>query len=163
LILSPAFSKGQNCSVISATKDKKNGTETFSGMTHSKDFYTLLIRKKINHADKQAAAEYTILFVAASKVLLADSMLNTKGTIELTLLDNSIMKISKVTYTNNPIGQCCALGFHTIIEEDQIKILANNPIVTFKINEVQLTTSFAPKKQKQIQAICACLLSRYPN
>ncbi len=56
--------------------------------------------------------------------------------------------------------QCCSLGFQAEIEEDQIKLLAKSPIVTLKVIEIMLTTSFAPKKQKQQQTICACLLTR---
>lgn len=160
LTLTSIFSSGQNCSLISGTKDKKTGTETIGGITSSKDFYSLLIHKKLNHVDKSIKSSYTISLNAASRVLLSDSVLNTKGTFEFLLLDNSTVTVKNVTYMNNPMGQCCALGFQAEVEEDQIKLLANSPIVTLKVKEILLTTSFAPKKQKQQQIICGCLLSR---
>lgn len=160
LTLTSIFSSGQNCSLISGTKDKKTGTETIGGITSSKDFYSLLIHKKLNHVDKSIKSSYTISLNAASRVLLSDSVLNTKGTFEFLLLDNSTVTVKNVTYMNNPMGQCCSLGFQAEIEEDQIKLLANSPIVTLKVKEILLTTSFAPKKQKQQQIICGCLLSR---
>jgi hypothetical protein len=158
-----AASIAQNCSLVSGTKDKKNGTETVGGITSSKDFYSLLIQKKINHTDTAIAPKYTVFLTAASKVLLSDSMLTTKGTFEFMLLDNSTMTINNVTYENSPFGFSAALGFYTIITEEQIKALAKAPIVTLKVNEVGLTTIFAPKKQKQLQTICDCLLYKYPN
>jgi len=160
LTLVTIFSYGQNCSLLSGTKDKKTGTETIGGITSSKDFYSLLIHKKINHADKSIKSNYTISLNAASRVLLSDSILNTKGTFELLLLDSSTVTVKNVTYMNNPMGQCCSLGFQSEVEEDQIKLLANSPIVTLKVIEIMLTTSFAPKKQKQQQTICGCLLTR---
>jgi len=160
LTLNAVFSYGQNCSLISGTKDKKTGTETIGGITSSKDFYSLLIHKRINHADKSIGSNYTISLNAASRVLLSDSVLSTKGTFEFLLLDNSTVIVKNVTYMNNPMGQCCSLGFQAEIEEDQIKLLAKSPIVTLKVIEIPLTTSFAPKKQKQQQTICDCLLSK---
>ncbi len=158
--LTSIFSSGQNCSLISGTKDKKTGTETIGGIISSKDFYSLLIHKKINQVDKSIRSSYTISLNAASKVLLSDSVLNTKGTFEFFLLDNSTVTVKNVTYMNNPIGYCCSLGFQAEVDEDQIKLLANNPIVTLKVNEIMLITSFAPKKQKQQQTICSCLLTK---
>jgi hypothetical protein len=160
LTLITVFSYGQNCSLISGTRDKKNGTETIGGITSSKDFYSLLIHKEINHADKSIVPKYTISLVAASRALFSDSILNTKGTFELFLLDNSNVTVKNVSYMNNPIGQCCSMGFQAEIEEDQIKLLAKSPIVTLKVNEIMLTTLFAPKKQKRQQIICDCLLNK---
>ena len=161
VVLSTVFSYGQNCSLISGTRDKKNGTETLGGITNSKDFYSLLIRKTINYVDKSIGPEYTISLITASRVLLSDSVLTTKGTFDLLLSDSSSLTVKGVTYTNNPLGQCCSLGFHAVIEESQVKLLTNNPIVTLKVNEVGLTTSFAPKKQKQQVTICDCLLNKH--
>jgi hypothetical protein len=159
LTLLTAFSYAQNCAFISRTKDKKSGMETIGGITSSKDFYSLLIHKKINAADKSTTPKYIISLNAASTVLLSDSVLKTGGTFELLLLNNTTVSVRNVKYMNNPLGQCCSLGFQAEIEEDQIKLLAGSPIVTLKVIGIMLTTSFAPKKQKQHQKICDCLLS----
>lgn len=160
LSLNIDLSYGQNCSLISGTKDKKNGTETAGGITNSKDFYSLLVRKTINYTDNSVPSIYTIDFVAASRVLLSDSLLNTKGTFELLLQDNSTLIIENVTYINNPLGQYRSLGFNSEVTEEQIKIIAQNPIVTFRVKEIELTTDFAPKRQKEQQTICNCLLNK---
>jgi hypothetical protein len=159
-LISSISTYGQNCSVISGTKDKKNGTESIGGITNSKDFYSLLIRKTLNRTDNSLRPIYTIDFVAASRILLTDSLLDTKGTYEFLLQDNSILTIGDVTYKNNPLGYCCALGFNAEVTEEQIRKIAQNPIVTLKVKEIKLTTDFAPKKQKEQQTICNCLLNR---
>ncbi len=154
------FSFGQNCSIISSTKDKKTGTVTIGGITSTEDFYSFLIHKKVNQSDQSIKSSYIISLNAASRVLLSDSLLSTKGTFEFHLLDNSTVTVQNVTYMNNPLGQCCSLGFQANMEEEQIKLLAKSPIVTLKVIEIMLTTSFSPKKQKQLQTICNCLLNK---
>src|SRR6187402_2075614 len=133
LTLISTLLNGQNCSLISGTKDKNAGTETVGGITNSKDFYSLLIQKTINMQDKSITPIYTFNLVAASKALLSDSLLNTKGTFELLLLDNTILSIDSVTYKNNPLGYCCSLGFSAEIDENKIKLLKGNPVVTLKV------------------------------
>lgn len=151
---------GQNCSSISATNNKKTGIETFGGVTNSKDFYSLLIHKQIHRADNTTSPIYSITLVAASRVLLSDSMLNTKGSFELLLLDSTTVIVKNVTYLKNALGHSSALGFQAEIEKDKIEHLAKSPIVMLKVPELPLATSFAPPKQKKQQTICNCLLTR---
>lgn len=151
-------SLAQNCSLISGTKDKKTGEETFGGITNSKDFYSLLVHKKINRSEQHVSPEYTLSLTAASRVILSDSMLQTKATFDLLLLDSSTLRVTDVSLFNNPIGGCCSLGFQAKLQEEDVKRLAKSPIVTLTVDEIMLTTTFAPKKQKQQQTICECLL-----
>ncbi len=153
---------GQNCFCISGTKDKTKGIETIGGVTNSKDFYSLLIQKEMNFVNESDAPRYFLTLNAASKVLLSDSTLKTKGTVELLLLDNSLIVVDNVTYLNNPMGYCCSLGFQCEVSETIIKTLSQNPIVTLTVKGI-LSTSFAPRKQKEQQKIYNCLLNRKAN
>jgi hypothetical protein len=150
--------QGQNCSFVQNTRVKSNDTETVGESVNSKDFYALLIEKTFDKKNKTKPPIYSIELVAASRIVLTDSMLNTKGTFELVLLDNSVLTVENVTYKNNPLGYCCALGFKAEIEEDKIKAINKSPIVTLKVKDINLTTTFAEKKQKLIQTISGCLL-----
>jgi hypothetical protein len=58
---------------------------------------------------------------------------------------------------NNPAG-LSALGFKAEIAEEKIKEISKKPIVTLKVKDINLTTTFAEKKQRQMQTICGCLL-----
>jgi hypothetical protein len=156
------FTWGQNCSCISRTKDKKTGIETVGGLTNSRDFYSLLIQKKMSSENDSAAPTYFLSLVAASRVLLTDSMLKTKGTIVLKLTDNSLTTIDNVTYMNDPMGLKGSLGFQCEVREDVIQTLSQNPIVLFTVEGI-LKTFFVPKKQKEQQKIYTCLLNRKPK
>jgi hypothetical protein len=149
---------GQNCSLVRKTRVKNKETETVGASVHSKDFYTLLLEKTIDKNDKTKPPIYSLEFVAASRALLTDSLLNTKGTVELVLLDSSVITVDNVTFRNNPLGYCCALGFHAVIEEAKVRAIQQSPIVTLKIMEINLTTTFTEKKGKVLQTISGCLL-----
>jgi len=153
---------GQNCSCISGTKDKKTGIETVGGLTNSRDFYSLLIQKKMSSINDSIAPTYLLSLIAASRVRLTDSMLKTKGTVLLKLTDNSLTTIDNVTYLNDPIGLNGSLGFQCEVSEDVIRTLSQNPIVLFTVVDI-LKTFFVPKKQKEQQKIYTCLLNRKPN
>lgn len=157
-----SFTWGQNCSCNSGTKDKKTGIETVGGLTNSRDFYSLLIQKTMSSKKDAIAPKYFLSLVAASKVLLKDSLLKTKGTIELKLTDNSITMLDNVTYLNNPMGLNGSLGFQCEVSEEVIQTLSQNPIVLFTVKGI-LKTFFVPKKQKEQQKIYTCLLSRKPK
>jgi hypothetical protein len=147
-----------NCSILSRTRVQNPDTETTGQSFNSKDFYYTLIEKTVDKKDKTKPPIYSILLSAASKVLLSDSMLSTKGTIHLVLQNGSTLLINKVKYANNPVGYCCMLGFSAEVEEETIKAIGESPFVTLTIKEVDLTTTYAPKKQTQAQKICKCLL-----
>ena len=150
---------GQKCTGISGAKDKKKGTITYSGITNSKDFYSLMISKVVSSSDTIGYPKYILTLHAATKVLLSDSLLKTKGTFDLKLLDNSNLTIDSVTFLNNPLGYCCSLGFQCEVDEEVIKIISRNPIVTITVKDI-LSSSFVPKKQEEQQTICTCLLNR---
>jgi len=153
---------GQNCSCISGTKDKKMGIETIGGVTNTNDYYSLLVQKIMNIKDTAITPLYRLFLNAASKVLLSDSILNTLGTIELKLEDNSRIILKSVKYQNNPLGVCCTLGFWVYVPEETIRILSINPIVTITVNDI-LSTSFTDKRQKEQIKIYNCLLNKTPK
>lgn len=74
---------GQGCGLVSGTKDKTTGIETKGGVVNSKDFYSLLIQKKLDPND---SLNYILFLNAASRVMLSDSILKSKGKFELTLV-----------------------------------------------------------------------------
>lgn len=153
---------GQNCSCVSGVKDKTKGIETVGGVTNSQDFYSLLIQKEMSYVDDSSFPRYFLTINAASKVLLSDSILKTKGTLELKLLDNSSIIVDSVTYINNPMGYCCSLGFQCEVDEKVIQVLSKNPIQTLTVRNI-LSTTFLPRKQKEQQLIYNCLLLRKPK
>ena len=150
-------SLAQNCKVP-RSRVKSNETETLGESVSSKDFYTLLIEKTFYKIDKTKTPEYAITLVAASRVAFSDSMLTTKGTFEFTLADNSVIVATNVRLEN--FTALSSLAFSATIDEDKFKAITKSPIVTVKVKEINLVTAFADKKQKQMQAICACLLTK---
>ena len=160
LLTSMTYSSiGQNCFCISGTTDKKTGIETVSGITNSKDFYSLMIQKEIHSNDTTIKPKYILYLNAASRVLLTDSMLKTKGTMTLKLLDNSTVTYENVSYFNNPLFVCCSIGFQVYITEEQLKTMVSNPIVSITVLN-SLTTSFNGRRQKEQMKIINCLLKR---
>jgi hypothetical protein len=151
--------EGQNCSLISGKKDKQRGVEMVTGITTSKDFYSLMIQKEINYLDTSISPKYLLFLNAASRVLFSDSVLAMVGTFQLKLLDGSTLNLEGVSFINNPLGFCCTLGFKTYMNEDVVQALAVNPIVTLGVSHM-LSTNFAPKKLKEQQRIYNCLLLR---
>jgi len=153
-----ADSFGQDCRGVSGKKNQEQRIEIFTGITNSEDFYSLLIQKEINLGNA-GTPKYILYLNAASKVLLSDSVLDSKGSIEMQLLDGSKVIYENAKAYNNPLGYCCMLGFKVYLPEEEIKIFAENPIVTFKAFRI-LTTTFSTKKQKEQQRIINCLLNR---
>jgi hypothetical protein len=149
---------GQNCSCISGTKDKKTGTETKGGITNSKDFYSLLIQKETNYKDTTVAPKYYLFLNAASRVVLSDSTVKSKGTFELLLHDSSKVIFNDATCFNNQQSFGFSVGFTVWVTKEQLEIISKNPIVTLTAFGI-LTTSFKEKKQKEQQTIATCLLS----
>ena len=148
----------QNCSGVSGKKNKEEGTEAFTALITSKEFYTLLISKIVDSKNPSKPPAYSFYLSAASKVLLSDSMLNTPGEMTLWLLDNTSISLENVKYYNNPLGFCCSLGFEVNVAEEHMRTLANNPIITLEI--LSLRTTFAGKKQKDLSRIITCLINK---
>ena len=160
LITSSSLVQAQNCSCISGKMNKEKSSETISGIANSKDFFSLLIAKELNYADATIEPKYSMSLVAASRVLLTDSLLQTKGHFKLKLSNNIEMLIDNVEYMNNPLGFQSALGFQASMTEEQIMTLSTNPIITLIVPEIHLTTDFSSKKQKEQQRIYSCLINR---
>lgn len=158
LTLLPFFIVGQNCSCISSNTDKKVGTKTFDGLTNTEHSFGFLIRKQVNITDTTIAPKYVIFLHAASSWLFTDSILNTQGTFELQLLDQSTMIIDSVKYSNNPWGLIPSLGFLASLTENQIRMLSQNPIVTLTVKGI-LKTGFSDRKIRKQQRIFSCLLN----
>ena len=93
----------------------------------------------------------------ASRVVLSDSIVNSKGQVELLLKDNSKLLLENAKCFNNqmPFGFCIA--FTVDITEEELKIISENPIATFNAFGI-LSTSFKGRKQKEQQKIINCLL-----
>lgn len=158
LALLSITAEAQNCNIVSGKRDRDKGVETFTGLVTSRDFYTLMAQKEVTYTDKTVAPRYSLYLHAASKAVLPDSLLHNTGTFTLTLLDKSTLTLKDVTYQNNPMGPCCSLGFKAPVSEETIFALALNPIVSLSVNELSLSTSFVPLKQKNQQDLFSCLL-----
>ena len=148
----------QNCSCISGTKDKQKGIETRGGITNTKDFYSLLIQKETNYKDLSEGPKYYLLLNAASRVVLSDSIVNTKGTIELLLNNSTRLTLDSAKCFNNQMPFGFSIAFIVTVTRDQLEIISKNPIVTFSAFGI-LSTSFKEKKQKEQQKIISCLLN----
>ncbi len=144
---------GQGCGLVSGTKDKKTGIETTGGIVNSKDFYSLLIQKKLDPND---SLNYFLFLHAASRVILSDSLINSKGTFELFLLNGEKIEIENAECQNEPLGLGASIGFTVKTTEEIMQKLIENPIQKIKVFGI-LETEFAPNKQKQQQKILICL------
>jgi len=147
----------QNCSCVSAAKDKETGAETKTGIVNSSDFYSLLIQKEINNNDLSLEPKYSLLLNAASRIILSDSIVNTKGIIEILLKDNSKLILENATCFNNPMPFGFCIAFKVSVTKEQLEIIANNPIVSFRAFDI-LKTSFNERRQKEQQKIANCIL-----
>jgi hypothetical protein len=154
-----ATSTAQNCSCISGGKDKKSDKETWTGITNSTDFYSLLIQRENNYKDLTLEPKYTLLLNAASRIVLSDSLVNTKGEIVLLLKDNSELILEDAKCFNNPMPFGFCVAFSVSVSREQLEIISKNPIVTFTAFGI-LRTSFKERKQNEQQKIINCLLQR---
>ena len=149
--------EAQNCSCISKSKNKKQGTESLGGMVSSKDFFTLLINKTIATKDGTNDLQYSLLLHAASRVILSDSMINATGQFELTLTDGSTVKWDGAHSYNDPLGFGNSIGFSIHLSKAQIEVVSKTPIVSMTIFGI-LTTEFSKANQKEQIRIVNCLL-----
>jgi len=155
LTLSTLNSIGQGCGLVSGTRDKVTGIETKGGVVNSKDYYSLLIQKRINSND---SLNYILFLTAASKVLLSDSVLKSKGKFELTLSSGQQVVIENARCENNPMGFGASLGFTVRTSDTVLAQLIHDPIQKIKVFEI-LETEFSPKNQRHQQKIFSCLKS----
>ncbi len=148
----------QNCSCVSSIKDKNTGKVTSTGITSSSDFYSLLISKENTLKELDFDMKYNLLLNAASKIVLSDSLVNTKGIIELLLKDNSKLILENAKCFNNPMPFGFCIAFSVTVTQEQLELIAKNPIVTFSAFNI-LRTSFNEKRQKEQQKIINCLFN----
>jgi len=151
-------SYGQECGLVSKTKNKKTGIESRGGIISSKDYYSLLINKQYDPTNANDSLNYIVSLCAASKVKLADSLLQTKGKFELQLTNGKQIIWENATCFNDPAGLESAIGFQIKITERQIREILNQPILKIKVFGI-LETEFAPNKQKQQKKIVDCLIN----
>ncbi len=163
LITLTSLSYGQNCFCISGTTDKEKGIETVSGVTNTKDYYSLLVQKIINLRDTTESDKYRMLYNVASKDQFSDNMLTTLGTVELKLTNGSTIVIDSVEYQNSPLGFGPTLGFWFYIPEETIRTLANYPIESISVKDVLIPSYFTKKRKKEQTKIFKCLLLRKPK
>jgi len=159
-VILTSLTYGQNCFGISGTKDKEKGTETLGGVTNTRDYYSLLIQKIINYRDTTEPHKYRMFYNVASKHQFTDNMLNTLGTIELKLTNDSIIVIDSVEYQNSPLGFGPTLGFMFYVSEEIIKTLANYPIESISAKDVLKPSYFTKMRKKEQTKIFKCLLLR---
>ncbi|NVO20705.1 MAG: hypothetical protein HXX13_13470 [Bacteroidetes bacterium] len=160
IVIIPAFTWGQNCLCISGLKNKEKGIETIGGVTNTIDFYSLLIHKIINYKDTADLPKYRFLYHAATDFQLTDSMLNSNGTIELILANDSKIIVDSVKYENSPLKACCSIGFWFFLPEETIKTLSVYPIKSITANGIIRTSFFNSRKQREQQKIFNCLINR---
>ena len=151
IILSKSF--GQGCGLVSGTIDKKTGIETRGAVVNSKDFYSLLVQKRLDSND---SLKYFLFLSAASRFLLTDSLLNSKGNFELILVNGEKIILKNADCKNQPLGLGGSIGFTVRTTELVMGQIVNNPIQKLKVFGI-LETEFSPQKQKQLQKIIACL------
>jgi hypothetical protein len=144
---------GQGCGLVSGTKDKATGIETKGGVVNSKDFYSLLIQKRFDPND---SLNYFLFLNAASRVMLSDSTLKSKGKFELTLVSGQIIIIENAECKNDPMGFGASVGFTAKTRADVLEKIIDDPIQKIKVFEI-LETEFSPRSQKQQQKILTCL------
>jgi hypothetical protein len=155
LTLLSISSFGQGCGLVSGTKDKKTGIETKGGVVNSKDFYSLLIQKRLDPND---SLNYRLFLNAASRVMLSDSLLNSKGPFELFLTNGERVVIENAECENDPLGFGASIGFTVMTTEETLKQIIESPIQKIKVFGI-LETEFASRKQKQQQKILTCLIN----
>jgi hypothetical protein len=148
---------GQGCGLVSGKKDKKTGIETKGGIVNSKDLYSLLIQKRFDPND---SLNYKLFLNAASRVMLSDSLINSKGTFQLFLVNGEEIEIKNAKCLNDPLGFGASIGLLVNTSEEIMKKLIDNPIQKIKVFGI-LETEFEQKKQKQKQQqkIMTCLIS----
>lgn len=149
---------GQSCALVDETNDEETGIKTIGGIISSRDFFSLLIHKRIHPND---SIDYSLILHAASKVALPDSLINSKGVFELHLANNEIVEIENAECENNPIG-LRALGFYATITSRMAEELIENPIRKIVVFNI-LETEFSPRKQKRQQKILTCLKNGQNN
>lgn len=163
LIILTSWSYGQNCLCISGTKDKEKSIETVGGVANTRDYYSLLIQKIMNYSDTTESHKYRMFYNVASRDQFSDSMLNTLGTIELKLTNETTILIDSVEYQNSPLGFGPTLGFWFYISEETIKTLSNYPIESISVKDVLIPSHFTEKGKKEQIEIFKCLLLRKPK
>ena len=83
LTITALNSFAQGCGLVSGRKDKKTGIETKGGVVNSKDFYSLLIQKRLDSND---SLNYDLFLNPASRIMLPDSLLIQKALLNYFLL-----------------------------------------------------------------------------
>ena|SRR5690606_19888830 len=153
LTASTVNSFGQGCGLVSGTKDKTTGIETKGGVVNSKDFYSLLIQKRLDPND---SLNYFLFLNAASRVMLSDSIIKSKGTFELTLASGQKILIENAECENDPMGFGASIGFTVKTREKVLEPVIDDPIQKIKVFGI-LETVFSPRNQRQQQKILTCL------
>ncbi len=144
----------QGCSPVSKTIDKETGAISEGGVVSSKDHYSLLIQKRLY---PDSTLNYLLYLHAASKVMLSDSLLNSKGTFELFLANGNNIIIEGAECENDPLGFGASIGFTATTTEEKIKPILNNPIQKITVFGI-LETEFSPKQQKEQHQILNILI-----
>lgn len=154
----PILLMGQNCTCISTSKNKVTGIVSFTGVTSSKENYSLMINKQVNYLDTTIAAKYMIYFTASSNISFTDSIQNVLMTIELQFTNHTSLVLDSVKCLTNPSDFVPSLEFQISLTESQIRNLSINPIESINAKSL-FTAKFTGKKIKQQKRIFTCLLN----
>ena len=145
------------CGLVGKAKNKKTGIETSTGIVNSRDYYSLGIQKEKNFLNPEEKSKYYLLLNAASRVKLSDSILKSKGKMELYLNDGIKYTVENVKCLNDPLGLGNSIGFRVEITEEQLKEISNKSFSKLKVIGI-LETEFSKRTQKQQIKIMNCLL-----
>ena len=155
MIVTTLNSFGQGCGLVSTTRNKKSGIESKGGIVSSKDFYSLLIQKRLDPDD---TTNYILFLNVASNVILSDSLLKSKGIFELTLASGKKIFLENAICENDPMGFGASIGFKVKTTEKILQKIIDDPIQNLKVFNI-LDTEFSKNSRKQQQKILTCLIN----
>jgi hypothetical protein len=147
LFFSSSLTYSQGCGLISGKKDNRGA------VVSSKDFYSLLIRKNYNTTD---SLNYSLFLNVASRQMLTDSLLSSKGVFELYLSNGDKIEIDNASCENDPLKMGNTIAFTVNTTEEVMVKLVDNPIEKLTVFGL-VETEFSLKNQKKQIKIITCL------
>lgn len=157
LLLVASASFGQNCGLVSGTKNKKTGVETKGGVVATQNFYSLMIQRRLNPAQPLDTLSVFLFLHAAAKSPLPDEILQSKGELVLLLSNGASLVVRNAECRNNPLHLGPSIGFTAHTTPKVLEQIAATPIVKITAFGI-LETEFTPRQQKQQVQIATCLL-----
>lgn len=158
-LVAASLASGQDCGIVSNARVKSAG-DVRGGQVQSEHFYSLLIERRMDGAWRTDSMAYSLFLNAASRVAMSDSVVASKGVIELKLTNGRTMVLENAECTNLPLGPSVpSVGFNVRVSERQMRMIAEHPVQTFTAFGI-LRTTFSERKMKRQQRIAQCLLTQ---